>query len=91
MGPVANNGKNIASGRHVFLGCCLGIFDLAGGNGPLEYVGNGGLSMAYKVYPVALGFKGSEWGSKLLLFQRLQTCVFLGQIQSVSQVQYLIS
>ena len=25
------------------LGCCLGIFDLAGGNGPPEYVGNGGV------------------------------------------------
>ena len=46
LGPVANNGENIVSGRES-LGCGLGIFDLAGGNRPPEYVGNGRLSMAY--------------------------------------------
>ena len=42
LGPVANNGENIASGRQS-LGMCLGIFDLVGGNGPCQYVGLGGL------------------------------------------------
>ena len=46
LGPVANNGENIASGRES-LGMRLGIFHLAGGNRPPEYVDNGRLSMAY--------------------------------------------
>ena len=43
LGPVANNGE---VGGKVWA-CGLGIFDLAGGNRPPEYVGNGRLSMAY--------------------------------------------
>ena len=33
LGPVANNGENIAS-RRQSLGMCLGTFDIVGGNGP---------------------------------------------------------
>ena len=36
-------------------GCGLRIFDLVGGNGPPGYVGKGGLSMAYKVFPRCFG------------------------------------
>ena len=64
LGPVASYGENKSSGREVW-GYGLGIFDLAGDNGALEYVGNGGLSMADSMYPHCFGFKGSEWGSKL--------------------------
>ena len=42
LGPVANSGENIASGRQS-LGMCLGIFDLVGGNGPCQHVGLRGL------------------------------------------------
>ena len=42
LGPVANNGDYFAS-----LGCCLGIFDLVGGNGPCQHAGLGGLYGAY--------------------------------------------
>ena len=40
LGPVANNGENIASGRQS-LEMCLWIFDLMGGNGPCQHVGLG--------------------------------------------------
>ena len=50
LGPIANNGENIASGRQS-LGMCLVIFDLVGGNGPCQHVGLGGLYGVYYVYP----------------------------------------
>ena len=42
LGPVANNGENIASGSQS-LWMCLGVFDIVGGNGPCQHVGLGGL------------------------------------------------
>ena len=64
LGDIANNGKNIASGGKVW-GCCLGIFDLTGGNGPLGMSAMEACLWPTRCTPVALGFKGSEWGSRL--------------------------
>ena len=46
-------------------GCGLGVFDLVGCNGPCQHIGLGHPNVTYCVYPLALGFKGSERGSKL--------------------------
>ena len=46
-------------------GCCFGIFDLAGGNGPSEYVGKVACRWHTRCTHVALGYKGSKWGSNL--------------------------
>ena len=41
------------------------MFAHAGGNGPTEYVGTGGLSMADEMHSLLFVIKGSEWSSKL--------------------------
>ena len=53
----------------------LGISDLAGGNGSPEYVGNGGLSIAYQVYPCCFGLSGARMGLAVGV-PRLRDAVF---------------
>ena len=66
LGPAANNGKIKPVGVKVW-GCCLGIFDLAGGNGPREYVGKGVFLCPIRCTPVALGYKNGtpSWVPRL--------------------------
>ena len=67
LGPVANNGENIDSGKQS-LGMCLGVFDLVGCNGPCQHVGLGHLNGAFwPLKTVAFGFKGPERGESGVL------------------------
>ena len=75
LGPVANNGENIASGRESFGDAASESSTLQEATDPLSMSAMDACLWPTRCTPVALGSKGSEWGSKLGC-HRLRDTVF---------------
>ena len=65
LGPVANNGKTYSQWEAKFRDVASEISTLREATDPLSMSAIEACLLPTRCTPVALGFKGSEWGSKL--------------------------